>query len=194
MNSADIDRYIDSFIKGGGKSGGRRPKERYASFDYCFNYFQQFKDDETLSQMADNTHLQFSCLQLGFYLASWGMYRGSTHLHQKSAKIFEPIIKTIASLDEDIWRIDADQYTAHNINRLIQSYNLIGESFAEAFGGASYPSDTLVSKVMLGVFGNVPAFDDNFKIGFACKCFDKDTLKVIGHFYARVKLGSNLYS
>jgi hypothetical protein len=48
-------------------------------------------------------------------------------------------------------------------------------------------SDTLVTKIMLGVFGNVPAFDDNFtygcKVAHICATFGRKSLKDIGGFY-----------
>ena len=94
----------------------RKPHERYASFDYCFNYFQGFKNKE---EIAHDANIQNSCLQLGFYLASWGMYRGSTFLLQKSVKVFEPLVKYIASGECDAWGIDVDNYTEENIKKLI---------------------------------------------------------------------------
>lgn len=52
------------------------PNERYTSFDYCYNYFLTTNDLEK--------DIERSCLTLGFYLASWGMFRGSSFLLQKS--------------------------------------------------------------------------------------------------------------
>lgn len=175
----NIDDYLAQFIHGNGKSRGRQPRERYASFDYCFNYFQQFRDDKTLPDMAGEANLQLSCLHLSFYLASWGMFRGSSFLLEKSAKFFEPLILAISSMDESIWNVDVDKYTDNNIDRLIQCANLIADNLGKANG----PTDTLITKIMLGVFGNVPAFDDNFRKGFDCYSFGKKNLKRIKRFY-----------
>ena len=46
-----------------------------------------------------------------------------------------------------------------------------------------YPSDALVTKIMLGVFGNIPAYDNNFTKGFGIKVFGKKTLYDIKNFY-----------
>ena len=62
------------------------PTERYSSFDYCYNYFSQTSPDALLKNMEK------SCLAIGFYLASWGMFRGSSFLLQKSVKYYEPLI------------------------------------------------------------------------------------------------------
>ena len=44
-------------------------------------------------------------------------------------------------------------------------------------------SDILVTKVMLGVFGCVPAFDTYFKKGFGVSTFSKGSLRLVGEFY-----------
>ena len=100
LDRQKIEGNLDSFENGliYSKDEGRHPLARYASFDYCFNYFQEkHKNGEIKTIVKDSKNIQLSCLQLGFYLASWGMYRGSTFLLQKSVKIFEPLIKYITS-------------------------------------------------------------------------------------------------
>jgi len=37
-----------------------------------------------------------------------------------------------------------------------------------ALGEKNNPSDTLITKTMLGIFGNVPAFGHYFNKGFSC--------------------------
>ncbi len=38
----NIENCINAFMKGRGRNKGRKPYERYASFDYCYNYFYSF--------------------------------------------------------------------------------------------------------------------------------------------------------
>jgi hypothetical protein len=45
-------------------------------------------------------------------------------------------------------------------------------------------SDTLITKIMLGVFGCVPAFDTYFKRGFGVSKFTPGALRRVGEFYA----------
>lgn len=92
----DISGNIKLFRDGSGKSGGRKPQERYASFDYCYNYFQSFRESGNISDLKNSQNIQTSCLHLGFYLASWGMLRGSSFLLEKSAKFYQPLIETVA--------------------------------------------------------------------------------------------------
>ncbi len=82
-------------------------------------------------------------------------------------------------MDESIWNVDVDKYSDDNIALLIQCANLI----ADQFGRANKPTDTLITKIMLGIFGNAPAFDNNFRKGFGCCSFGKKNLKLIKKFY-----------
>ena len=42
------------------------PKSRHASLDYPYNYFQEGHEEEDTARLADEKHLQLSCLQLSF--------------------------------------------------------------------------------------------------------------------------------
>ena len=123
---------------------------RYCSFDYCYNYFVTANDLKI--------DIEKSCLVLGFYLASWGMFRGSSFLLQKSAKCFQPTIEYISGLDKKNWLIDVDSYTEQNIEKIIEIYLGIKKALIKN-GNMDL---TLITKIMLGVFGFVPAFDQYF--------------------------------
>lgn len=169
----DIESNILKYIR------GIRPAERYASFDYCFNYFQTFKDTRTVSKLGSTENMQQSCLQLGFYLASWGMLRGSAALLTKSIKIYEPVVELIADTDAPMWQIDANSYSNERIEALLNYEKQLSESLQ--FDG-SFPSTILTTKIMLGVFGNVPAFDTYFKKGLGVSTFGKKSLQKVSAF------------
>lgn len=175
----DIELFLKRYIDGDGQNLGVKPFERYASFDYCFNYFQEFKERGNTAQLASPENIQASCLQLGFYLASWGMLRGSTFIFNKSVKVYENVIREIANADGIIWNLDVDGYTPSNIKHL----HRFSKKLISAFGIEHTPSDTLYTKIMLGVFGNVPAFDSYFKDGFGTSGFTEYALKKISDFY-----------
>jgi len=175
----DIEKNLKLFIEGQGKNKGRQATERYASFDFCFNYFQNYKDQGKINELSHTENIQLSCLQLGFYLASWGMLRGSSFLLEKSVKFYEPLIIGISEFDTAIWDIDIDNYSNENIEILLACKNMI----VEKLGNNNKASDTLVTKIMLGVFGNVPAYDDFFRKGFKIHSFGKKSLKQISQYY-----------
>lgn len=155
------------------------PQDRYTSFDYCYNYF---KNGNNLKN-----DIEKSCLVLGFYLASWGMFRGSSFLLQKSVKTFEKTIEYINRLNKSIWEIDVDKYDSHNIATIIETYEEIRSRLV--------PNDkthlTLVTKTLLGIFGFIPAYDNYFcntfraltknKCGF--RTVNQKSLRYIKEFY-----------
>ena len=129
---------------------------RYASFDYCYNYFRKTKNLKE--------DIEKSCLVLGFYLASWGMFRGSSFLLQKSVKHFVSTIEYISSLEKSVWEIDVDNYNPDSMKTIKDIYSKIRELLVPDKNAHL----TLVTKILLGVFGFVPAFDN-----FFCDTFRK---------------------
>ena len=152
----DIEANLAKFI------GDRTPDARYTSFDYCFNYFQSFREQDRAAEMATSENMQLSCLHLGFYLASWGMFRGSSTLLLKSVKHYEPVVEVVAAAPPSIWKIDVDCYS----DEVWKAIQRLDHQIRSAFHHPNGVSDILVTKVLLGVFGNVPAFDTFFKAGF----------------------------
>lgn len=151
MLTEDIEKYYLGFRE---KS---LTTDRYSSFDFCYNYFYHTKNLLTDTEK--------SCLVLGFYLASWGMYRGSSFILDKSLKHLESTIIYIneLKLNQDwVWEIDVDKYDKTNIDKIIEIYGKIKKQMIEGKNA----DVTLVSKIMLGVFGFVPAFDNNFSSTF----------------------------
>lgn len=55
---ADIDANLKTLL------GDCVPEARYASFDYCYNHFQEARENGCTAQLADDDHRMLSCLQL----------------------------------------------------------------------------------------------------------------------------------
>ncbi len=128
---------------------------RSQSYDHCFNYFAETKDLED--------DLEKSCVVLGFYLASWGMYRGSTYLQQQTnSSHLVPTIRKIQVLRPALTGIDLHNYDEDNINAVLAAYREI----RNALQIPQRSQVTLVTKIMVAVFGCIPAFDRNFTKGF----------------------------
>lgn len=156
-----------------------RPTARYASFDYCYNYFQDFYQRDRLEELTAPEKIQESCLQIGFYLASWGMFRGKSFLLQRSVKYFEPLVYALASAPREAWAIDVDTYTDEAIQVLLHCDRLI----TQAIGQGRSVTSTLTTKIMLGVFGNIPAFDRYFRSGLGIHTLNRKSLRTIARFY-----------
>ncbi|PHR43330.1 MAG: hypothetical protein COA32_16520 [Fluviicola sp.] len=124
------------------------PNCRYLSWEHCYNAFGNNNlDDDTLA------------LHLGFYLASWGMYRGSTHLLQRDYQFHIPIVKKIKEFKELRCERNAE-ITEKYIPRILE----LKEQIIKGYKGFN-PSETLITKIILGTLGSVPALDRYFIVG-----------------------------
>lgn len=119
---------------------------RYFSWKHCFDAFADI-----------NAGKDFLALHLGFYLASWGMYRGSSILLQKDYTIHKKAVEIVKTHHANLYRVAApssDEISAI-YGELESVYTIDGRT----------PSDTLITKIMLGTLGCFPAFDRFFKAG-----------------------------
>ena len=64
---------------------------RYKSWEYCYKVFNDAHNFGNL----DEEYIDYLCLHLAFYLASWGMYRGSSFLLQKDYKVHKIVIEEL---------------------------------------------------------------------------------------------------
>ena len=139
------------------------PHSRYFSWEHCYKAFlthRNAKDDPTADYLA---------LHLAFYLASWGMYRGSTFLLQKDYKVHIPVVKIIQEKKYDpLVGICAKDLCKEQNLALLED---IGERICECYaaerpaidGKVNAASDTLITKILLGTLGCVPAYDRYYK-------------------------------
>lgn len=96
---------------------------RYRSWEHCYSHFIKARG----SQEIDYDYLS---LQLAFYLASWGMYRGSSFLLQKDYKVHIPVVKellnekcdVLAGIDCIGFKDDSNQKLLQDINSFLEQY------------------------------------------------------------------------
>lgn len=154
MKEAYIKKHVLGFYK-----GGKNPGHRFQSWENCYRFFQWLKEHPANFQRSP----EIACLQLGFYLASWGMYRGSSFLLKHSFEVHKkPIRELLKRKYDSLWQADigtlSSPTTIDNIFTLADSVRQL------------YPSnitDTLLTKIILGTIGCAPAYDRFFKDG--CK-------------------------
>jgi hypothetical protein len=113
------------------------------------------------------------------------MFRASSDLPSQSLKQFEPVVELIARTPSDAWAIDAHCYSEAACYKLISTAGDIQKALRHPDG--AWPTWTLATKVMPGVFGNVPAFDSRVvaglrKTGLTGR-FGFRALRDIGGFY-----------
>ena len=122
------------------------PNHRFKSWEHCFMAFSDFNND-----------VDYLTLQLAFYLASWGMYRGSSELLQKDYLIHEPIVEIIRS-NSALRKENIASDDIKPINEIVKKIKDVYE--------VKNVSCTLVSKILLGTLGCMPALDRFFCDGW----------------------------
>jgi len=157
----------------------RNHKDRYSSFDFCYNHFYYFYKENKIDKLSDKNNLEISCYKLWFYLASWWMMRGSSFLLQKSVSHYQDLIKAISEMPKHYWEIDINNYTDENIEILLEIKSII----INALWKENNASDTLVTKIMLWVFWSIPAFDQYFKKWLNVWKVNKKNLRIVYKFY-----------
>ena len=137
----------------------RDPDGRGRSWEHCYRFFREHCGD--LRQVEDT-----AALHLGFYLASWGMYRGSSFLLQRAYTAHLPVIRALASPKfSNLWQLDVG--THDDDVELVATIMALVESVKAAYERFGKPTDTLASKVLLGTVGCLPACDRFFIQGFS---------------------------
>lgn len=132
---------------------------RYNSWEYCHRVFLERRNN------TDADTVDYLCLHLAWYLASWGMLRGGAFLLQKDYKIHEAVVKLLCQPEwNDLWDITPDKLAQEKYaQRIMILSREITKVYATLTG--KLPSDTLLTKILLGTIGCTPAYDRYFKEG-----------------------------
>ena len=93
-------------------AGRSEPMARYASFNYCFNYFRGFAECDAID--ATPGQLQVSCLQWGFYRVRGAAGQGS----------FDGLLGEVSAAG------GGDQFVTHQPESVTNSNSAKGKSFA----------------------------------------------------------------
>lgn len=107
------------------------PFSRYKSWEYCHKIFNDYheKKEEITDEEYDSL-----ALNLAFYLASWGMYRGSSFLLQRDYKTHIGAVKEIMKDKyKDLWNYDPSDKNNEELetdaNRLVQLCLAIAKTY-----------------------------------------------------------------
>lgn len=131
---------------------------RYKSWEHCYNAFNNPHDS-----------VNYLALQLAFYLASWGMYRGSSGLLWKDYKVHCGAVEIIKDHNnlrkEHLSGLPKQQDVLIVFKELSEYYSKIEYCNGKNVKNQITPTDTLISKIILGTLGCLPAFDRYFNLG-----------------------------
>ena len=190
--------YFESAVELFIKKSKNKKESRYKSWEYCYNFFHSVHEKisnknvsltspfgECVIDGQKWTYKDQLSLHLAFYMASWGMYRGSSFLLQNDYTIYYGVVDTIfEDKYKELW--DDKKLFSENIENKISSIlNLYKDiqnalyRFKEFYDTKSYFCNdiedkteynpkflTIITKIILGTIGCFPALDRNFKYGF----------------------------
>ena len=162
---------------------------RSRSWEHCYRVFRDARTDPS----PDYDYLS---LHLAFCLASWGMYRGSSFLLQKDYKVLVPIVEKILKPEYDclFGLACADLREPEVQERLTEVCADIAAYFGpirDDIAGrkvASSVSPVLITKILMGTLGCVPAYDRFFEegaryFGLEKKTYQKKSLLELANIY-----------
>ena len=140
---------------------------RFRSWEYCYSAFCDARED------AD-PDIDYLSLMLAFYLASWGMYRGSSFLLQKDYKVHIPVVKELLRKKynilvgvecKDLRKEEIRNLIFYDLNQFMREYyDPIRHAVSEKDLNNDL-SDTLITKILMGTLACVPAYDRYFVSG-----------------------------
>lgn len=131
---------------------------RYKSWHRCHKSFSESKQTE------------IHTLELAFYLASWGMYRGSSGLLQKNHLIHQGAVDILFSNKGQLLKCDSkNDVVRTDIEGILNLKRELGNHYNKIYFTKDMEepkpissTDTLLSKMLLGTLGCVPAYDRYF--------------------------------
>ena len=141
---------------------------RSRSWEHCYRVFRDARTDPS----PDYDYLS---LHLAFYLASWGMYRGSSFLLQKDYKVLSPVVEEILKPEYDCLfgvacvglREDEVQDRLEELSDYIAAHFRPIRDEVAGREVVSSVSPVLITKILMGTLGCVPAYDRFFQDGVA---------------------------
>lgn len=145
---------------------------RYRSWAHCYKAFQK--------HWQDNNYKDLLSLNLAWYLASWGMLRNSG-LMDFDYKIHR---KVIEKLTDNRFESLFKESTKSHIHLVFEAVSTIKDGYSASYN----PTETAITKILLGIFGCTPAFDRFFisaaiKYNLCEKHFTIGSLTAIWNYY-----------
>ncbi len=146
---------------------------RYKSWEHCYTYFNN-----------SNAEVDTACLQMAFYLASWGMYRGSSFLLWKDYLIHKEVVEHLLSR-RHMQRMDFTNIKSQEVEEIfdliawIKNWYQDNIKFINGEEKRANVTDTLATKMILGSLGSIPAYDRYFIDGIRRKGLSYSGLKPI---------------
>ena len=162
---------------------------RFRSWEHCYKNFYKARSEK-------NPDVDYLSLHLSFYLASWGMYRGSSFLLEKDYRVHIPAINKILCPKYDVLLganykvlLDEDnQALLWELSEELEEYYKGIRSQVKGVNIKNPVSKTLITKILMGTLGCVPAYDRYYvqavkQYGISVGGYNKESVKDVAKYY-----------
>lgn len=167
------------------------PNHRYRSWEHCYSFFRNH------ASLKLEAEFDIASLHLAFYLASWGMYRGSSALLWKDYKIHIPVVRKLTEPQyAELWTINLEDESRDAVNAelILKLYAELRQIYRQQITTVNgkkkedhEASEILITKILLGTVGCTPACDRFFVRGFRrdsqYSTFNEKFLRGVFQFY-----------
>lgn len=136
---------------------------RYRSWEHCYKCFHDARNNSA-------PDLDYLSLQLAFYLASWGMYRGSSFLLQKDYKVHVPVVEELLKVHYNgLFGLECIELRKNDVQKKLTELNCFMTAYYDKIRKSVKETEvrnklsaTLTTKILMGTLGCVPAYDRYF--------------------------------
>ncbi|QJD60780.1 hypothetical protein HG264_05520 [Pseudomonas sp. gcc21] len=142
------------------KPGDGNEYPRLKAWEFIYEYI--WNDERSWQDLIGREQIDTTALHIGFYLANWGMFRGSSGLLQNSNL---DLMKTLARLlfsgrGLDVLELGLDDFAsgAPGLKENQQNLDALLQSLEALSSNVSWTT-TLKTKILMGVWGQFPALD-----------------------------------
>lgn len=168
----------------------QQENHRFLSWEHCYEKFYFAREQK-------NPDIDVLSLHLAFYLASWGMYRGSSFLLKYDYRVHIPVVKEILKPEyscllglecQDLLENKVIQERLALLEKNIDAHYEKARQRVSSRAIAKEISTILITKVLLGTLGCTPAYDRFFilaarKKGITSGIYTHKSLLRLATFY-----------
>ncbi len=151
---------------------------RYQAWEFLWEHLHRCG---SFNDAGSGKNIETTALHLGFYLANWGMFRGSSKLLNVNLSFFTDFIEYLnANVESEFWDLKLEDFRMRSEMATHKFDNTV--SAIKGFEGGSKAriswTPTLITKILLGLWGQCPALDQFYILGF--RSFSKQQRLRIG--------------
>lgn len=156
----DVNRYAQAYYQNIQPSL-ENDYPRLKAWEFLYEYIWDESRDHWADLISDD-QIDTTALHIGFYLANWGMFRGSSGLLQNSnLDLMKALARSLfTGKGPELLELSMSDFTTGASN-LTYNQKLLDDVFNSLEKLATNVSwtDTLKTKILMGVWGECPALD-----------------------------------